>query len=82
MEEADREFLDDQASKVIMNAIEKVFGGMVHIEKDQLLIVYKAAGEKERQEVHETRYDKEKANFYTSQLMDECIKGLAALGKP
>lgn len=82
MEEADREFLDDQVSKVIALAIEKVFGGKLHIEKEQLLIVYKAQNDKEKQEVHETRYDKEKANFYTSQLMEECIKGLASLNKP
>lgn len=82
MEEADREFLDDQVSKVIMVAIEKVFPGIVQIEKDQLILVYKATDGQERKEVIDTKYDKEKANFYTATIMDECIRGLAALNKP
>lgn len=82
MEEADREFIDDQASKIIINAIEKVFGGKVPIEKDAKVIVYKATTERDRQEVLDIKYDKEKATMWTAALIDDCIKELVKLNKP
>lgn len=82
MEEVDREFIDDQASKVITNAVEKVFGGKIHIEKDSKIILYKAGTERERQEVIDIKYDKEKATMWTAALIDDCIKELVKLQKP
>ena len=42
----------------------------------------KISNEKEKADFLEIKYDKEKATFWSANLIDECIKGLAKLSRP
>lgn len=83
MGESDKEFIEEEVTKIICDAIEKVYGLKVkHEHQDKTIVEVIISNPKEKELYTSIEYKHEKASEHCQQIIDNCLKGLLKLNKP
>ena len=85
MEEAssNKEFIDEEVTKIICDAIYNVFGLKTKFENSESKTVeVTIENDKDQSTYNSILYNKDKSNSWCNQLMDQCLRGLIKLDKP
>ena len=85
MEEAgsNKEFIDEEITKIICDSIYNVFGLKTKFENSESKTVeVTIENDKDQATYNAIIYNKDKSSAWCNQLMDQCLRGLIKLDKP